>query len=143
MILAYNFGVITFQKLNFRFCMVQKCKTNPFLMAKVVYRFTCQVDPDTAYIGKTKRHLGVRCQEHLNIRTSLKSAVGEHIVTCDPCRSQLENGQLTHRNFEILKKGSSDYEIQIMEAILIKKFNPILNRLLFKEGSFVNLKIFN
>ena len=112
-------------------------------MAKVVYKFTCQVDPDISYIGKTKRHLGVRSQEHLNTKTYLKSAVSDHIVACHVCRDSLSNGQLTYKNFEILKTGSSDYEIQIIEALLIKKFNPSLNKQLFQEGSFVNLKIFN
>ena len=45
-----------------------KCKTPEFLLANVVYKFECFLDENTAYIGKTDRHL--QTFGHQNFGTS-------------------------------------------------------------------------
>ena len=47
-----------------------KAKTPYQLLSNVVYKFTCQHDAETTYIGKTKRHLIVRDIEHMAISNS-------------------------------------------------------------------------
>jgi len=73
----------------------------------------------------------------------MRSAVEDHITACHVCKSSLEKGQLTYRDFKIIKTGTSDYDILVKEALLIKKENPSLNRQLFLSGAFVALKVFN
>ena len=46
------------------------------------------------------------------------------------------------KDFQIIKNGTSDYDIIIKEALMIKSLNPPLNKQLFKSGAFVSLKIF-
>ena len=71
-------------------------------MSSVAYKFTCQDDPDKFYIGQTRRHLGIRAQEHLDIQGSRSklTAVGSHIVDCAKCRDMLSSGSLTYKNFK-------------------------------------------
>ena len=53
------------------------------LGANVVYCFKGSRDKTQSYIGKTKRHLVTRVQEHL----SGKSAIGKHTSSCKDCHS--------------------------------------------------------
>ena len=105
------------------------------LLSKVVYRFKCLSDSDTQYIGYTNRPLRERVMEHL---TKGNSAVAHHIDSCTRCNGQGVNID----NFEILRKCRSKVETPIFEAILIRKFNPNLNRTLVKPGWQHKLKVF-
>ena len=79
-----------------------------FLESCVVYKYTCPVD-QASYVGKTRRHLIQRINEH---RNSEQSAIYNHNVLCH-C--------LTPKNFEILKQCRGDFELSLTEALLIKK----------------------
>ena len=118
-----------------------KCVTPHFLRSNVVYKFTCQRDSDLIYIGETQRHLGVRASEHLNIQDSNPTAVGKHIQDCTTCKQQLINGRLTANDFVILRSGNSKSEIEILESLIIRKLNPLLNKQLH-GGSSVSLKVY-
>ena len=104
-----------------------RCKSSHFLSSNVVYRFTCRRDASISYVGETRRHLGIRASEHLNIENPNLSAVASHIVTCVDCRDQLSEGLLDHNSFEIIKRGRTKSDIQKLEAMLIKELNPSLN----------------
>ena len=52
-----------------------------------------------------------------------KTAVSDHICNC-------KNERITVNNFCILKECRDKPEILISEAILIKRYNPILNKLI-------------
>jgi hypothetical protein len=120
-----------------------KCPGSAFLASNVVYKYTCQCDTDTVYIGETERHIGVRAAEHLDISSEKPSAVAKHIMDCESCFCAHEQGNLSFKDFVILKKCKSAYDTKIKEAILIQNEKPTINKQLFKSGSSFTLKIFS
>ena len=100
------------------------------LKSGVIYKFSCQVDPSISYIGKTKRHLCRRIQEH----SKGPSAIFSHVSTCNNCNF--------NKSFSILDSASSDFCLKIKEAIYIKSCEPVLNTQLFRSGSQFVLKVF-
>ena len=117
-----------------------KAKVNPFLIANVVYKYSCLNDSDLMYIGETKRHIGIRASEHLDL--SKNSAVANHISNCDTCFEKHRTGQLSFRNFEVMKFGRSKFDVEILEAIYIKRLNPGINKQLHRGGSSLLLKVY-
>jgi len=103
-----------------------KCRSHSYLSSNVVYKFTCQQDAESSYIGETKRHIGVRAEEHLSIDGHL-TAIGSHIKDCDKCFELHTMGQLSYKNFKIIKTGSSKFDIEVLESLLIKKHRPTIN----------------
>ena len=97
-----------------------KCPTNPYLLSNVVYRFRCRDDPAVMYIGETKRHIGTRATEHLNINKSLTTAVGSHIKECVKCRTDLINGDISYKDFDVILSGRSKFDIEVAESMLVK-----------------------
>ena len=53
--------------------------------ALVVYRFKCRHDVDKVYIGKTKRHLATRVNEHSD--SSSRSAIHDHASSYVVCQT--------------------------------------------------------
>ena len=124
----------TFKVANY---FALKSQTPKLLTSNVVYKFTCLCDASLTYIGKTKRHLRVRCLEHLEYEKKLpKSEIKSHLNECDICKN------CNFDNFQILKKSKNDQEVKINEAFCIKKENPRLNKNLFNKGSFYTLKVY-
>ena len=116
-----------------------KCKTPLILLSDVVYKFSCQRDATVTYIGKTKRHLITRVNEHLTLQdNSQKSEVKSHLLECASCR----DGGTGMESFEIVKKCQNSFDVIIHEALSIKRHNPKLNKQLFKSGSFYTCKIY-
>ena len=114
-----------------------KSRTPRQITSNVVYKFTCLCDTSLTYIGKTKRHFGVRSLEHLDFtKDNPVSEVKSHIKSCNSCK------QCNFENFEIMKKCKSDRDSKIYEAMFIKQELPKLNLNLFNKGSFVTLDIF-
>ena len=65
-----------------------KSKTPKILASDVVYKYTCVCDTSLTYIGKTKRHLVVRSEEHLGYEKDLpKSEIKTHLKGCHICRN--------------------------------------------------------
>ena len=60
--------------------------------------------------------------------TSLLERVKDHIMSCYICADSKSNVN----SFKIIKKCNSNFETIIHEALLIKKYNPRLNRLIFE-----------
>ena len=89
--------------------------------SKVIYKLKC-LDCNAFYIGKTKRHLATRVQEHKEgkgDRDQEISAVFKHMK---------DNGhQIDFENVEILDMAQSDYRLGLKESMYIKKFKPSLN----------------
>ena len=109
-----------------------KSQTPLHLKAKCVYQFNCSGDLNKSYIGKTIRHLAIRCKEHLvgNL------AIFEHKRSCMHCK----NASLD--NFKILNIGNTDLDIKIIEALQIKAKRPTLNNQLTHNGASFLLQIF-
>ena len=110
-----------------------KDRTPLSLRANVVYQFQCSCDKNASYIGKTKRHLSLRTKEHLDG----KSAISTHLRSCTSCQQSCD---IT--DFHILSSGSSDFDIKIKEALLIKSNRPFLNTQLKENGASFLLNIF-
>ena len=115
----------------------------PFaLKARVVYKFSCLSDSDTSYIGKSKRHLVIRAREHINPKESNQSEIKNHIFDCNTCKTHCLSGNLSVKNFTILKQCRDDYAARISEALLIKQLEPKLNRQKFTKGQSYLLRVF-
>ena len=63
----------------------------------------------------------------LNLNSIAKSAIKDHIL--------YSKTDLSVNNFEVIKKCNTGFEAKIQEALLIKKFNPTLNRQLYSSGA--------
>ena len=90
-------------------------------------------DPSKSYIGKTKRYLNKRIVEHLKPN----SAIGGHISKCNQC-----NSQNYVNSFKVIDKAHTDFDLQILEALLITDNRPQLNKQLGNDGTSFKLKIF-
>ena len=112
-----------------------KDTTEDQLLTKVVYSFKCPSDSGIQYIGYTNRALKVRIDEHLRGGTR----VSDHIAQCKACN----DGGVKYENFTVLKKCREKWDTAVYEALLIKRFNPVLNKQLVKPGYSHQLKIFN
>ena len=100
----------------------------------MVYEYKYFNSNSIKYIRLTWRPLIERVKEHLKGKT----AVSDHISNCKVCK----NERLTVNNFDILKECRNKFETPINEAILIKRYNPILNKQLTKPGTTHTLRIF-
>jgi len=86
------------------------------LVANVVYGVYC-TDCRDFYVGKTKRHLKKRFDEHRDARKP--TAVSKHLIQ--------NNHDVLFSNVKILARGITDLELLIKESIIIKQLKPSLN----------------
>ena len=112
-----------------------KDKTPQELKSKVVYEYKCSYDESIQYIGFTSRPLVEKVKKQLKGNT----AVSDHISKYNICK----NKNIPFNNFKIFKKCRNKFEIMIREALLIKRYNPILNKQLTKLGITHTLRIFD
>ena len=103
-----------------------------------MYKFSCPYDTAISYIGYTTHHLIKRAHEYLNLNSITKSAIKDHIYSCLHCFKT----DLSVSNFEVIKKCNTGFEGKNQEALLIKKFNPTLNRQLYSSGSLYLLNVY-
>ena len=108
------------------------------LSSNVVHKCSCPCDMAISYIGYTTRHLITRAHEHLNLNSIAKTAVKDHINSCSHCTKI----DLSVSNFKVIKKCNTSFEAKVQEALLIKKFNPTLNRQLYSSGSSFLLNVY-
>ena len=69
------------------------------------------------YVGKTKRHLITRFNEHRDVKK--QSAVSTHMFST--------GHDVNFDDVKILARGKTDTELLIKESLLIKQLNPPLN----------------
>ena len=117
-----------------------KSNTPALLLSNVVYRFSCPCDAGLTYFGKSTRHVITRAKEHLNLCSSVKSKIKHHIIECNLCNKK-DMDSLINR-FSVIKKSSSDYDCKIHEALIIKKYQPKLNKQMYENGSSFLLQLF-
>ena len=103
------------------------------LKSMVIYNFTCSVDQNNTYIGKTKRHLQDRVREHTEASYANNSTIFNHIINCN-CRVNLDN-------FKILHTCRTEYDLNIAEAVYIRDLKPSLNSTLTNNGNSIFLKL--
>ena len=147
-IFAKKLSDIVFKKFNVKIHVVYKsCKLSSFfslkditplaLTSKVVYQYKCFRDENITYIGETTRPLEKRVEEHMSEKKP-KTAVGKHIAKCDSCRART----LALSDFRVLKKCRTNGETRIMEALLIKRKAPVINRQLHLSGASFILTVY-
>ena len=101
----------------------------------MVYEYKWLYDESLQYIGFPSRSLIERVKEHLKGKT----AVSDNVSNCNVCKIE----RITVKNFGILKECRNKFETLISEAILIKRYNPILNKQLTKPGITHTLRMFD
>ena len=82
------------------------------LRANVVYCSKGSCDKTQSYIGKTKRHLAVKVQEHLSGKSGI-SAIHVHIGSCKGCHSY------SISIFYTISQANTVFEAEIKEALYI------------------------
>ena len=99
------------------------------LRSKVVYSFKCD-GCNSVYYGQTTRHLNIRAAEHIGVSALTgkkivpqRSAISDHLLFCDEVRPTFEN-------FSVIATGSSQFELELKESLLIHRDKPTLNRTL-------------
>ena len=125
---------VVFSTFKVRNYFSLKDKSSRLLRSCLVYKFQCLDDPNKSYIGKTKRYLNRRIHEH----QKPGSAIHNHLLNCESCTcpSGLES------SFSVLVKGNSDFDLQILEALLITDERPSLNKQLASDGVSYVLNVF-
>jgi len=76
--------------------------------------------------------------EHILHSKKSKFAIRDHIELGQSCQRK----QLDVNNFEVIRTCNSEYETKIQEALLIKKFNPQLNKQLYAKESSCLLSVY-
>jgi len=112
----------------------QKNNTPISEASHLVYQYTCPKDGcNASYIGYTCCTLKERIKNH-----KYNGAIKSHLNN-----EHLESGKNINveSSFKIIYRCQDKNSLQIAEALLIKKFNPILNRR--HEGITRTLNIFN
>ena len=99
------------------------------LFSGLAYKYKC-CGSNATYYGKTKRHFKVRICEHLSIShltegkvkidNNKLTAIHEHLLCC--------NYSPSFEDFSILTSESNDFELKIIESLLIARDKPILNK---------------
>jgi len=87
--------------------------------SKVIYKYTCPTC-SKHYIGRTKRHLYSRINEHFQ-----KELFYKHHVICNPTNNNINTFS---NNFKILDIASTHRELYILEALYILTHKPHINR---------------
>ena len=83
-----------------------------------IYHITCDNDPNHTYIGESKRPLGVRFKEHLNL--DKPTGVGEHCLAT--------GHSVSKKNIRVLSREQEWHKRKVKEAIYIKQHGPTMNR---------------
>ena len=89
-------------------------------------------------MGTSARHLSIRAGEHFNVPKPGKSVIKEHIRKCSSIKTQPNN----MKQFEIVRKCQTSYEVKIHEALVIKRSNPVRNKQLYANGASFLLNVF-
>ena len=145
-----SFGIISdnfvreFRRLCKRFNINGRLVFQPFKVARyfqlrsrvphalrsgVVYKYNCLVDPNIAYIGK--RYLVARVKKH---STQLESTILSNRVQCN-CPFSIDN-------FTVLRSSKNEVYLSVCKALLIKRYDPFLNRTVANHGQSTFLKLF-
>ena len=124
--------ILVFKPLKTGSYFSLKSKVPDYLKAGVIYKYTCPMNTDTNYIGKTSRQLCRRIKEHFTPEKN--SPVFNHILNCSCSHN--------HNNFKVLKTARNDYELSVLEALFIKNQKPPLNNTITNNGSSFFLSLF-
>ena len=97
------------------------------ISSDIVYRYTCS-NCKVIHYGKTYHHVFTRATEHMGIssltgkllKSGKQSAVSDLLTECN-CSTEFDH-------FDILATGTNKFRLLIMESLLIKRYEPQLNK---------------
>ena len=90
------------------------------MKSNVVYQFIC-ANCNICYVGCTTCHLATRIKQH--IHTDKNSVVYKHLQLNPNCKIKCSD-----ENFEIIDMANTEFDLQIKEAIHIRRIDPALNK---------------
>ena len=108
----------TSQKISSYFSPKDKMLSD--LVSHVVYKYSCS-GCNSTYVGLTTCHLTKRIHEHFN--TDPTSHIFQHLKKNKKCRSNL-----SAKSFEVLDKGTTEFQLRQKEAMWIKWLSPDINK---------------
>ena len=134
-----NLKIVFMSPIRVKSFFTFKDKLPKMLLSGLAYQYKCG-GCNATYYRKTKRHFKVRIREHLGIshltekkvktENNKLTAIQEHLLCCNYCPS--------FEDFSILTRESNDFQLKIMESLLIARDKPILNM----ADSFLPLELF-
>lgn len=77
-----------------------------------IYQISCK-ECGQIYIGQTRRSIKTRFKEHINLRTAVKSAVGEHIMNT--------NHKIDKENLKLIKNVTNTNELDAYESLFMQQ----------------------
>ena len=100
--------------------------------SNLIYKFTCRCN--STYIGMTCQRLEVRVRQHIprsllsgrltsGHSQAMDSAIGEHLLTINTCRTRYEDDCLS-----VLHRARNKFHLKFLEAIYISMNRPSLCR---------------
>ena len=113
--------------MNIKSLFPSKERIDPLMTSGVVYLYNCPRCNLGKYVGSTRRLLKVRIDSHKGVsyRTGMKlsnpefSNIRDHIKKC--------RNNIDYKDFKIVGKTKNEYELPILESLLIKQLVPQLN----------------
>ena len=114
------------------FNSTNKDKLPIFKQSNLIYKFVCRCS--STYIGMTCQRLEVRVRQHIprfllsgrltsGHSQALDSAIGEHLLTTNSCRTSYEDDC-----FSVVHRARDKSHIKFLEAIYISMNRPTLCR---------------
>ena len=112
------------------FNSTNKDKLPIFKQSNLIHKFTCRCN--STYIGMTYQRLEVRVRQHIpryllsgrltsGHSQAMDSAVGEHLLTINNCRTRYEDDC-----FSVLHRARNKFHFKFLEAIYISMNRPSL-----------------
>ena len=115
------------------FNSTNKDKLSIFKQSNLIYKFVCRCC--STYIGMTCQRLEVRVRQHIprvlrpkgrltsGHSKAMDSAIGEHLLTINSCRTNYED-----YCFSVLHRARDKFHLKVLEAIYISINRPSLCR---------------
>ena len=124
---ALDLKIIPMNPLTIKSLFRYKDRLNYLLTSNIVYKYSCPKCNFGSYVGSTKRLLKVRIDSHRGIshRTGCRISNPEFSNIRDhsrKCKTSID-----YKNFEIIGQVTNDYDLPILESLMIKQLVPSLN----------------
>ena len=114
------------------FNSTNKDKLPIFKQSNLIYKFTCRCN--STYIGMTCQRLEVKVRQHIprsflsgrltsGHSQAMDSAIGEHLLTINNCRTRYENDC-----FSVQHRARNKFHLKFLEVIYISMNHPSLGR---------------
>ena len=124
---AFNVKLIPNNLLPMGSLFKHKDRLNPLMTSKVVYKYTCPKCDFGSYIGATKRLLRVRIDSHIGVSYRTGCPISNPEFSNIRQHSKKCKIKVKHEDFTILGQVQNDFDLPILESLMIKQQVPHLN----------------